>query len=125
MASISRPACFCRSTQLSFLRLASTPAILRAYGMSEMTNDVAIRTFDEFVGHPAIAYRDEPPGIATLWPRMAKRSTGSPKIWMDVYLGAFAIAGGLTMVTTDIAFKTFKARGLNLELVATSQTTQT
>jgi len=30
-ASAESPACFCRATQQSFLRLATTPALLRAY----------------------------------------------------------------------------------------------
>ena len=30
-ASAESPACFCRATQQSFLRLATTPAVLRAY----------------------------------------------------------------------------------------------
>ncbi len=43
------------------------------------------------------------------------RDTASPKIWMDAYLAAFALAGGYQMVTTDAAFKQF--RGLDLLLL--------
>jgi len=119
LASKRRPACFCRSTQQSFLRLASTPAILRAYGVSAMTNDDALRTLEGFTASPAVAFREEPRQITILWPGMAKRTTASPKIWMDAYLAAFAIAGGLTFVTTDDAFDAFKLSGLNLMHVET------
>jgi toxin-antitoxin system PIN domain toxin len=119
IASDTRPACFCRSTEQSFLRLASTPAILRAYGMSDMTNDDALRTLDGFMRHPAVAYRDEPQGISSLWPRMAKRTTASPRVWMDAYLAAFAITARLTMVTSDNDFTAFKTRGLDLMLIPT------
>jgi toxin-antitoxin system PIN domain toxin len=116
-ASNARPACFCRSTQQSFLRLSSTPAMLRAYGVSGMTNAAALRTFEGFVANPAVAYREEPGNITILWPRVAGRSTASPKVWMDVYLAAFAIAGSMTMVTLDGDFNTYMSRGLDLVLI--------
>ena len=119
-ASRSRPACFCRATQQSFLRLLSTPAVLRAYGASAMTNDDALRVFDGFTAHPAVAFQEEPETISTLWPRAGKRATASPKVWMDVYLAAFALSGGLTMVTTDRDFGAFKSRGLDLILIETA-----
>lgn len=43
--------------------------------------------------------------------------THSPKIWMDAYLAAFAIAGGLRMVTLDGDFKAFVPQGLDLVLL--------
>jgi predicted nucleic acid-binding protein len=42
----------------------------------------------------------------------AARGTASPKLWMDAYIAAFALAGRYRMVTTDAAFRQF--RGLNL-----------
>ena len=119
-ASKVRPAYFCRLTQLSFLRLASTPAILRIYGVSALTNDDVLRIYDGFVASAAVAYREEPSGIAGLWPRLAGRATASPKVWMDAYLAAFAIADGLTLVTTDHAFHAFERSGLDLEVIETS-----
>jgi hypothetical protein len=38
----------------------------------------------------------------------------SPKLWMDSYLAAFAVAGGYRMVTIDGAYGQF--RGLDLHL---------
>lgn len=116
-ASKRRPACFCRATQQSFLRLASTPAVLRAYGVSGLTNDDALRTYEALAAAPGVAWRDEPAGIDSLWPRLGARGTASPHVWMDAYLAAFAIAGGLLMVTTDDGFEKFTPRGLELTLV--------
>jgi toxin-antitoxin system PIN domain toxin len=118
MTSKARPACFCRATQQSFLRLASTPAILKAYGVSGMTNHDALRTFDGFMANSAVAFRNEPASIASHWPRVAGRPTASPKVWMDAYLACFAMAGELTMVTIDDDFNAFKRHGLDLLLVA-------
>jgi uncharacterized protein len=120
-ASPTRPACFCRATQQSFLRLASTPAIFRSYGISAMTNDDVLRSFELFTSLDTVAFRDEPSGLAALWPRLAARSTASPKVWIDAYLAAFAITGGLTMVTADHDFEGFKPGGLDLFLIETAK----
>jgi toxin-antitoxin system PIN domain toxin len=116
-ASRNRQACFCRSTQQSFLRLASTPAILRAYGAEAMTNADALRAFDDLMASPIVGYLEEPKGISDIWPQIASRSSASPKVWMDAYLAAFSIAGELTMVTTDKAFRSFEKAGLHLVLL--------
>jgi predicted nucleic acid-binding protein len=50
---------------------------------------------------------------------MAKRTTASPRVWMDAYLAAFAITARLTMVTSDNDFTAFKTRGLDLMLIPT------
>jgi toxin-antitoxin system PIN domain toxin len=113
-ASRRRAACFSRSTQQSFLRLVSTPAILRAYGVESLTNDDALRIYEGIIANPAVEFRDEPEGIAKFWPAYGKLGTASPKVWMDAYLAAFAIAGGLTIVTLDRDFMTFVHAGLNL-----------
>lgn len=54
-----------------------------------------------------------------LWKELALRETASPKLWMDAYLAAFAIAGRFRMVTTDAAFRQF--RGLDLLLLKRSE----
>ena len=48
--------------------------------------------------------------------KIGSRRRASPKLWMDAYLAAFAIAGDCQLVTTDKAFKQFK--GLNLLLLS-------
>lgn len=45
------------------------------------------------------------------------RDTASPKLWMDAYLAAFAIAGGLRMLTLGWHFKNFVPHGLDLNLM--------
>lgn len=42
----AEPAVFCRSTQQGFLRLASTPALLKAYGAEGLINRDALVTLD-------------------------------------------------------------------------------
>lgn len=111
------PAVFCRATQQSFLRLASTPALLKAYGAEGLTNRDALSALEALLGLPQVVERDEPPGVPPLWHRLAALDTASPKVWMDAYLGAFAIAGRLRLVSLDRDFKNYAAQGLNLALI--------
>ena len=116
-ATPADPAVFCRSTQQSFLRLASTPALLKAYGAERLTNRDALTAMGALLALPQVCVREEPPGILALWYRMASRSTAAPKVWMDAYLAAFAIGGALQMMTLDRDFRNFEAQGLELILV--------
>ena len=104
---------FCRSTQQSFLRLLSTPTIPGLMGLQPLTNADAWSVYETITADERVALRlEEPTGIDAHWRRFASRPTASTKLWMDAYLAAFAMAGGLTMVTTDRAFRQFD--GLDL-----------
>jgi len=100
---------FCRSTVQSFLRLLSTEAVLRPYGLPPLTNAAAWGIYHGFRSDSRIGYADEPKGIDELWKMLAVRETASPKLWMDAYLAAFALRGDYVCVTTDDAFKQFKS----------------
>ena len=117
-ATPSEPALFCRSTQQSFLRLASTPALLKVYGAAGLTNRDALAALDALQALPQVHVADEPPDVFALWRTFADLGTASPKVWMDAYLAAFAVAGGLRMVTLDGDFRNYATRGLTLELIA-------
>lgn len=116
-ATPADPAVFCRSTQQSLLRLASTPALLKIYGAEGLTNRDALVALAALLALPQVCEREEPPGLLALWHRLASRDTASPKVWMDAYLAAFAIAGGLHLVSLDQDFKSFEAQRLNLILL--------
>ncbi|MFO0802196.1 MAG: TA system VapC family ribonuclease toxin [Gemmataceae bacterium] len=113
----AEPALFCRSTEQSFLRLATTPRMLKHYGADAVTNEQALDTLRHFQSHPAVAFRPEPAGLVPVWHRLAGLSSASPKVWMDAYLAAFAITGGLRMLTLDGDFKSFVPEGLDLLLL--------
>lgn len=118
-AATSRtPAVFCRSTQQSFLRLLTTPALQAAYGAESLTNSDAWVALDALLAMQQVQSREEPPGLNPLWRSLTERDSASPKIWMDAYLAAFAIAGGLRLATLDRDFKQFEKRGLALDLLA-------
>jgi toxin-antitoxin system PIN domain toxin len=99
---------FCRSTQQSFLRLVTTAAVLAPYGIPPLSNQAAWAAYDGFLADDRIAWVEEPRGLDRQWKKLAGITTPSPKLWMDGYLAAFALAGGYQLVTTDKAFKQFK-----------------
>jgi uncharacterized protein len=116
-ASAAEPAVFCRATQQSFLRLASTPALLKVYGADGFTNRDALMTLDALQALAQVRVQDEPSGVFALWRSMAAVPSASPKVWMDAYLAAFAVGGALRMVTLDGDFKNFVTHGLELALL--------
>jgi uncharacterized protein len=117
-ATTKQPAVFCRSTQQSVLRLMSTAGIARSYDVPPLSNHESWLALEALQALPQVAWRDEPPGVLPHWRNLAALDTSSPKVWMDAYLAAFAIAGGLRLVTLDSDFKNFESQGLKLTLLA-------
>ncbi len=118
LGAVEEPASvlFCRATQQSFLRLLTHASVLTPYGNPPLTNREAWKAYEALLEDDRIVFQiEEPPALETRWKQLAVRGTASPKLWMDAYLAAFALAGGYGMVTTDAAFKQFK--GLDLELL--------
>ena len=105
---------FCRPTQQSFLRLLTTENVMQPYGLPAFTNTHAWQLLDAFLADPLISFAPEPPSIEPLWQDLASRNTPSPKLWMDAYLAAFAIAGNHRLITMDKAFSQFKNLKLTL-----------
>lgn len=111
---------FCRATQQALLRLLTNAAVLAPYGNQPLTNRQAWDVYEALLADDRIVWRaDEPAGLDVRWKQFAVRDTASPKLWLDAYLAAYAVAGGHRFVTTDTAFRQFT--GLTLELVGTSR----
>ena len=110
------PEMFCRSTQQSFLRLLTTSAVFSPYGIPPLTNKAAWAVYERFRADKRMSWVEEPRGLETLWKKLAGGSRPSPKLWMDAYVAAFAMAGEYQLVTTDTAFKQFK--GLDLVVLS-------
>jgi predicted nucleic acid-binding protein len=108
---------FCQATEQSFVRLASTPALLRQYHNTGMTNADIVRILASLHALENISVANEPQQTRALWLKLAASSTASPKLWMDAYLAAFAIAANLRFVTFDTDFCQFQPHGLNLRLL--------
>lgn len=107
---------FCRFTQLAFVRLLTTRAVLKLYGNPPLSNNQAWKFYSELLVDDRIGFVAEPEGLEPTWRRLASVRSASPKLWMHAYLAAFAIAGGHRLVTIDNAFSQFQ--GLDLELLS-------
>lgn len=116
-ATPDRPWLWCRSTQQSFLRLASTPTLTSAYGASKATNLDAFNALQALSGLPQVAFAEEPPNLMADWTRFACLDQPAPKRWMDAYLAAFAMAAGLLLVSLDRDFSHFEPQGLTIQLL--------
>ena len=68
---------------------------------------------------PQLVWLAEPAGVEGEWSQCAAVGRPSPKVWMDAYLAAFAITGGLNFVSLDKDFIRLQPRGLQLELLST------
>ncbi len=105
---------FCRATQNSFLRLLTQKV---AATFQPLTNRQAWQTYDALFRDDAVVFPNEPAGLEPHWRQLASHATASPKVWMDAYLAAFAIAAGLRFVTLDADFQNFEKHGLHLHLL--------
>lgn len=80
---------------------------MSVYGNAPLRNRNAWTVYEAFVADDRIQLQPEPPGLNAIWKKLAARRTSSPKLWMDAYLAAFAMASGAQLVTTDKAFSQF------------------
>ncbi len=106
---------FCRATQQGLLRLLTTDALFGPLGLSALRNTEAWNVQETWLSDGRICFAQEPARLHEHWRHFAAVPSRSPKLWMDAYLAAFAVAGGYRLITTDKAFKQFK--GLNVLLL--------
>lgn len=117
--SSADPAWLCRATEQSWLRLATTAALCRAYRSPILTNFQASAALGTWYARPFVDCLDtEPEGTRELWLELAAISSPSPKVSMDAYLAAFAIRAELPFATLDTDFRRFETAGLKLHLLS-------
>jgi uncharacterized protein len=102
---------FCRFTQLTVLRLLTTPQI--------MGNDVKSMTgawglWDQVWADRRISFLPEPDALEREFRSRSRLASRSPKVWGDAYLLAFAATTGVKLVTFDRALK---SRGADVLLL--------
>jgi len=98
-ATAEAPAFWCRSTQQSFLRLASTPLITATYGVPKASNADAWVALEAFLALPQAKVMHEPPELWRHWCQLGAISETASKRWMDAYLAAFDLAAGVQLVS--------------------------
>ena len=93
---------FCRLTQLGFLRLLTTDAVM---GVDVLTQAEAWSAFDGWLKNDRVTLLDEPHGFDRRFRALTSRKQPSNKTWGDAYLAAFAEGAQLTLVTFDAGFR--------------------
>jgi uncharacterized protein len=91
---------FCRFTQLGFLRLLTTDAVMAG---KPLTMHRAWSAYDRLLNDERVEFVAEPSDIEPRLRRLSSGSTGSPKLWADAYLLAFAEQLGGALITFDRA----------------------
>jgi toxin-antitoxin system PIN domain toxin len=92
---------FCRLTQLGLLRLLTNPHVM---GPNVMTQPRAWQTYDELDQDLRVSFLAEPEQVVSAMRQLTRAYRSGPNAWTDAYLGAFAKAAGLTIVTMDRGF---------------------
>lgn len=113
LASDSR-LCFCRVTQMSFLRLLTAEAVMGQDGV--LTQAEAWKTYDRWLENESVSLLPEPARIDPQFRSLSNQNHPAPKAWTDAYLSAFASAADLTLVSFD---QGFRGKVKNLQLLST------
>ncbi len=109
--------CFCRLTQLGFLRLLTTAAVM---GNRVLSQASAWDVYDDWLENGRGSYIEEPAAIEHSFRSLSQSRQVAPKDWADSYVSAFAQVTGLKLVTFDRALQRRTAGSV---LLKTSQTT--
>jgi toxin-antitoxin system PIN domain toxin len=104
--------CVCRLTQLGFLRLLTTVAVM---GNKVLSQAGAWKVYDDWLENGRASYVEEPPAIELSFRSFSQSSQVAPKDWADSYVSAFAQVSGLRLVTFDQALHRKTAGSLLLK----------
>ena len=91
---------FCRISQLGLLRLMCDQRVM---GSACRTQRESWQIYDRLTADPRISFAAEPYQTEAFFREFSARNEASSKLFADQYLAAFAIAGGMTLVTFDKA----------------------
>jgi toxin-antitoxin system PIN domain toxin len=91
---------FSRLTELGFLRLMTTAAVMDG---KPLTVAEAWRVYDRLYDDDRVMFVSEPPEVERLFREKASGRTASPKLWADAWLLAVAQAAGGILITFDKA----------------------
>jgi toxin-antitoxin system PIN domain toxin len=94
--------CFCRLTQIGFLRLLTTAAVMGNRVLSQLE---AWHFYDDWLENGHAAFVEEPPAIEPTFRSLSGSGQMAPKDWADSYVSAFAQVSGLRLVTFDQALQ--------------------
>jgi toxin-antitoxin system PIN domain toxin len=101
---LTRP-CFCRLTQLGFLRLLCNGHVM---GGAVLEPETAWAAYEQLADGGVVEFAEEPAGLDGRLKHLAERAKTSRDFWTDAYLAAFARCAGLRLVSFDSGFARHK-----------------
>lgn len=110
--SASAPICFCRVTQMAFLRLLTNRKVM---GEDMLRPAEAITVYRQLLADERVRFEPEPPNIESAWVSLMSMSAASGSTWTDAYLAAFALEAGSRLISFDRGMRRWP--GLALELL--------
>jgi hypothetical protein len=90
--------CFTRITQISLLRLLTTPAVMN---QKPLSMSAAWSAYDRLFEDNRVDYVPEPVGVQEKFRILTESRIPSPKVWADAWLLAMAECHGGKVVTFD------------------------
>jgi uncharacterized protein len=90
--------CFTRITQISLLRLLTTPAVVN---QKPLSMSAAWSAYDRLFEDNRVDYVTEPVDVEAKFRIMTESGISSPKVWVDAWLLAMAECYGGRVVTFD------------------------
>ena len=106
---------FCRVTMLGLVRLLTQPKLM---GEAALSLRDAFALYQRYAALPEVGVCAEPADCEQVLAGLLEPDM-PPRLWTDTYLAAFALAGGLRLVTFDKDFARF-AGTARLQLSATA-----
>ena len=110
--SASAQICFCRVTQMAFLRLLTNPKVM---GEDVLKPAEAIVVYRQLLTDERLRFAPEPPNIETAWLSLMDINAATGSTWTDAYLAAFSLEADLRLISFDRAMRRWP--GLALEVL--------
>jgi toxin-antitoxin system PIN domain toxin len=100
-AAAQQSCCFCRVTQMGFLRLSTNRKV---FPLDALPLDEAWRVNDKVLSDDRVVFADEPGNLEIAWRSATQLQSFATNVWSDAYLAAFAQTAGFAIVTFDKGF---------------------
>jgi toxin-antitoxin system PIN domain toxin len=95
--------CFCRFTQLTFLRLLTNSRVM---GIDVRSGSEAWTDYDELANDIRVSFVEKGFGLDAALRGLTMSSRASHRLWPDAYLGALSIVKGMQVISFDSVFRT-------------------
>ena len=105
------PVCFCRVTQMAFLRLLTNRKVM---GEDSLTPAGAIAVYRQLASDERVSFAPEPPNIESAWISLICAREASGSTWTDAYLAAFALEAGFRLISFDKGMRHWPALALEV-----------